>query len=153
MTNEILDVGADCQITTVREFDAPIGLVFKAWTDSEHLSKWWGPKGFTNSFKEYDLKPGGKWIFTMHGSEKGNYENECVFIKIEKPRLIAWNRISKPIFQVVALFEERSMHKTKVTFKMLFDNAKECNKLKAFVLDKNEENFDKLEMELKQMMK
>lgn len=81
----------------------------------------------------------------MHGPDKGNYQNECEFIKIEVPSLIAWQRHSKPIFQVVVLFEEVTKSETKVIFKMLFTSEEECNKLKKFVVDKNEENFDRLE--------
>ena len=88
----------------------------------------------------------------MHGPEKGNYPNECEFIKIEAPALIAWKRYSKPLFQVVATFEEVSEDKTKLLFKMVFNTADECNKLKPFVIEKNEENFDKLQMELDKMV-
>ena len=153
MTTEILNVTPDCQMISSRVVNAPIEIVFQAWTDPHHLARWWGPAGFTNTFKEFDLRPGGKWSFTMHGPEKGNYPNECVFIKIEKPNLIAWYRLSKPIFQVVASFEEVDAAKTKLTFKMLFETAAECNKLKKFVPEKNEENFDKLEAELRSMIK
>jgi hypothetical protein len=51
----------------------------------------------------------------------------------------------------VALFEEESKDKTKLVFKMLFDTAEECSKIKPFVIDKNEENFDRLEVELSKM--
>ena len=87
----------------------------------------------------------------MHGPDKGNYANACVFLKVEKPHLIAWNRLSNPIFQVVASFDSQADNKTKVTFKMIFNSAKECEKIKTFAPDKNEENFDRLENELKKM--
>lgn len=87
----------------------------------------------------------------MHAPDKGNFANECEFIKIENPSLIVWKRYSKPLFQVVALFEEESKDKTKLVFKMLFDTAEECSKIKPFVIDKNEENFDRLEVELSKM--
>ena len=87
----------------------------------------------------------------MHGPEKGNYQNECEFIKIDEPHLIAWQRISQPLFQILATFEEVNPNQTKLVFKMLFETAQECSKLKPFVVDKNEENFDKLEVELAKM--
>jgi len=152
MINEILSVPSDCEIVSSRIVDAPIELVFTAWTVPIHLEKWWGPAGFTNTFKEFDLRPGGKWSFVMHGPDKGNYENECVFIKIEKPFLIAWYRLSKPLFQVVAAFEKISTGRTKIVFKMLFETSEECSKIKAFAPEKNEENFDRLETELHNMM-
>ena len=151
MTNEILEVAPECQIVSSRVVNAPIELVFQAWTDPKHLKNWWGPAGFTNTFKEFDPRPGGKWRFTMHGPEKGNYVNECVFIKIEKPTLIAWNRLSDPLFQVVATFEELANGHTKIIFKMLFEDTRLCNTIKRFAPEKNEENFDKLENELRLM--
>lgn len=77
--------------------------------------------------------------------------NECEFIKITEPTLIAWKRHSKPLFQVLATFEAISADKTKLVFKMLFETAEECAKIKVFAEDKNEENFDRLEVELSKM--
>lgn len=88
----------------------------------------------------------------MHGPEQGHYENECEFIRIDSPHLLAWQRISKPIFQVVAQFEDVGERRTRIIFKMLFNSAGECEKLKKFVVDKNEENFDRLENELLTMI-
>ncbi|RZL13841.1 MAG: ATPase, partial [Pedobacter sp.] len=83
--------------------------------------------------------------------DKGNYANECEFVKIEEPSFIAWKRHSKPLFQVVATFSEVSIKQTEVVFKMVFATEEECNKLRPYVVDKNEENFDKLEVELSKM--
>ena len=62
-----------------------------------------------------------------------------------------WKRITQPLFNVVAQFEIVEQHQTKLIFKMVFDTPEECAKIKKFVVDKNEENFDKLEIELKKM--
>lgn len=148
MTTEIISTTPDCEIVNSRVFHAPSALVFRAWSEPEHLKNWWGPAGFTNTFQEFDFRVGGKWRFIMHAPVKGNYVNECEFIKIEKPSLIAWKRHSKPLFQVVATFEELSADETKVVFKQLFNTPEECGKLRPFVADKNEENFDRLENEL-----
>lgn len=151
MATEIITTTPDSEIVSSRIVNASQEIVYRAWAEPDHLKNWWGPAGFTNTFNEFDFRVGGKWSFIMHGPEKGNYPNECEFIKIEKPSLIAWKRHSKPLFQVLAIFEEVSDEKTKIVFKMLFNSAEECNKLKPFVIDKNEENFDKLEKELKAM--
>ncbi len=71
--------------------------------------------------------------------------------KIEKPSLIARKRYTKPLFQVLATFEVFSKDQTKIVFKILFNSAEEFNKLRTFVVDKNEENFDRLENELIKM--
>jgi uncharacterized protein YndB with AHSA1/START domain len=148
---ELNGFAPDCQVLSSRLVDAPVDLVFRAWTDPVHLQKWWGPAGFTNTFNEFDLRPGGKWSFVMHGPDKGHYKNECVFIKIERPVLVCWYRVSKPLFKVAATFEELNPDKTMIRFRMLFDSVEECNKVKGFVQDKNEENFDRLEAELRLM--
>ncbi|MDF2450332.1 MAG: hypothetical protein K0R26_2836 [Bacteroidota bacterium] len=141
----------ETEIVSIRIVNEPLEKVFEAWSNAEYLKKWWGPKGFTNTFHEFDFKVGGKWIFTMHGPEKGNYPNDCEFTKIEKPTLIAWKRYSQPIFRVVTSFED-CKGKTKIIFRMVFNSAEERNKLIKFVPKKNEENFDKLEEVLSAMV-
>lgn len=148
---EIKSTTPDCHIVTTKILNAKKELVYKAWTDPKHLKNWWGPNGFTNTFNEFDMRPGGKWSFVMHGPDKGNYQNECVFIKVQEPELLAWYRISQPLFQVVAIFDEYPGDKTKVTFTMIFDSVEECKKIKKFAIEKNEENMDRLEAELKRM--
>ncbi|AWA31194.1 ATPase [Flavobacterium magnum] len=141
----------DCEIVTTRIFEFADSLVFKAWREPDHLKKWWGPEGFTNTFHAFDFSEGGMWDFTMHGPEKGNYHNVVEFLRIEEPRLIAWKRHSQPLFNVQATFEALQDDRTRLTFKMVFDAAAECDKLKKFVVDKNEENFDRLQKELEIM--
>ncbi|MBL7925100.1 MAG: SRPBCC family protein [Bacteroidia bacterium] len=151
MTSEILNTTPDCEIVSTRIFHAERAQLFRAWSEPGHLQNWWGPKGFTNTFHAFDFRVGGKWSFIMHGPDKGNYANECEFIKIEEPVLIAWKRHTPPLFQVVATFEEIPAGQTRLVFKMLFETADACEKLKKIVVDKNEENFDRLESELSKM--
>ncbi len=143
---------SDSEIVNFRVFKASRLQVFSAFSNPNHLKNWWGPAGFTNTFNEFDFKVGGFWRFVMHGPDKGNYVNECEFTQIEEPSLIAWKRHSKPLFQVLFLFEEVADNQTRIIFKMFFETAEECNKLKPYVVDKNEENFDKLEIELAKMI-
>jgi uncharacterized protein YndB with AHSA1/START domain len=152
MPTPIISTTPDCEIVSSRIVIGSKELVYRAWTEPNHLKNWWGPAGFTNTFNTFDLRVGGKWSFIMHGPDKGHYANECEFIKIDKPSLIAWKRHSKPLFQVVATFEEVTADLTKIVFKMLFDSSEECIKIKPFVVDKNEENFDRLEAELTKMI-
>lgn len=152
MTTEIFPTTPDCEIVSTRIVNAPRELVFEAWEKPEHLKNWWGPNGFTNTFNEFDFRVGGKWSFVMHAPVQGNFINECEFLVIEKPSVIAWKRFSKPLFKVVFTFEEISENKTKIIFRMVFDTPEERNKLIAFVPEKNEENFDRLENELNKMV-
>ena len=145
MTNE---TSLSNEIVSSRIFNAPVKDAFRAWSDPCHLKNWWGPAGFTNTFHEFDFRAGGKWHFIMHGPDKGNYNNECEFLIIDELHLISWKRYTKPLFEVMASFEEISADKTKITLRQVFISEVECNKIKAFAGDKNEEVFDRLEMEL-----
>lgn len=140
---------SDRKIVTTRIFNASREIVFSAWTNPELLKKWWGPKGFTNTFHEFDLRPGGNWKFTMHGADGGNYPNESVFVEIKEPEKIILNHISNPRFQLAGSFEERVEGKTRLIFEQLFETAEVYNKVKVFAVDANEENMDRLEAVLK----
>ena len=148
---EILKTPPECEIVTTRTFNFPRQLVYKAWTDPAHLKVWWGPNGFTNTFNIFDPRVGGRWSFVMHGPDKGHYVNEVTFIAIKEPELLVWDRQSKPLFQVEVVFEEISANETRVIFKQKFKTAEECEKLRKYVPEKNEENMDRLEAELKKM--
>lgn len=53
------------ELVITRVFDAPRELVFRAWTEAEHLAEWWGPRDFTNPVCESDPRPGGRWFICM----------------------------------------------------------------------------------------
>lgn len=59
-----------------RIFDAPIALVWSAWTDSEMVKKWWGPEGFSAPSIKIDLKVGGKYIYCMHGPAGSEWDKD-----------------------------------------------------------------------------
>ena len=67
-------------------------------------------------------------------TEKGNYENEVEYLVLDSPKLIVWDRISQPLFRVVATFEATNDGKTLLTFRMQFATEKECDKIRKFAL-------------------
>lgn len=135
----------DRDIVTVRVMDAPRDRVFRAWSDPALLAQWWGPKDFTNTFHAFDFRPGGTWRFTMHGPDGMDYHNESEFVEIVKPERIVFDHL-KPMhrFRVDTILEEVDA-KTKLTFRMTFDTAEECERVKSFVVEANEQNLDRLE--------
>lgn len=150
-TFESLATTPDTEIVTIRIFNYSRKHVYEAWTNPELLKAWWGPKGFTNTFNTFDFKVGGKWSFVMHGPDKGNYPNECIFTIIREPELIVWDRQSKPLFQVEVRFQELAPNETRLTFKQKFQTVAECEKIRKYTVGKNDENFDKLEVVLSQL--
>ena len=139
----------DCEFMSSRVVSAPRELVFKAFTDPKHLIHWWGPKGFLNTFVECNPQPGGQWRFIMHGPDGQDYKNESVFVEVSPERVVL-QHLSSPRFQLTASFNDES-GKTKVSWRMRFETAEECARVKTYALPANEQNFDKLEAELTKM--
>ena len=97
---------ASREIVVTRVFDAPRELVFKMWTDPKHIAQWWGPKGFTSTIHEMDVKPGGVWRFVMHGPDGVDYQNKVVYLEIVKPERIVYSHVSGPQFQMTVTFAD-----------------------------------------------
>lgn len=146
-----MDKISDCEIFSARMLCAPVAKVYQAFADPTHLKNWWGPKGFTNTIHEFDLRPGGKWTLTMHGPEKGNYENSSVFTSVQPFTRIAWTRVSKPLFDMEVAFDRLDDARTRISFRMIFKTPEESEKIRRFAVPNNEENFDRLEQELSKM--
>lgn len=64
---------ADDEFFIARLIDAPRELVFQAWTEPRHLTRWWGPAGFDNPVCEMDARPGGAFRITMRGPDGTDY--------------------------------------------------------------------------------
>jgi len=76
---------SDREIVTTRVVDAPRELVFRAWTEPEHVGQWWGPNGFTSTIQEMDVRPGGVWRLVMHGPDGTDYPNESIYLEVVRP--------------------------------------------------------------------
>jgi hypothetical protein len=50
--------------------------------DPWQVGQWWGPKGFTTTILEMDLRAGGKWRLILHGPDGTNYPNEMTFTEV-----------------------------------------------------------------------
>ena len=107
-----------------RVFDAPRELVFRAWTEPEHLPRWFGPKGFSCHTQEIDLRQGGRWRFEMHAPDGTVYPNLMVFLEVKYPeRLVFLHGTGQEDdprrFRVVVTFDEQSNKKTVITMRQL----------------------------------
>ena len=69
-----------------RVFNAPRDVVFKVWTEAEHVKKWWGPKGFTTTFCKVDFCPGGFCHYCMRSSEGRDYWGKGTYLEIDAPK-------------------------------------------------------------------
>ena len=63
-------------VTMKRTLNAPIKLVWEAWSKAEHIANWWGPKGMEVKVIEHDFKVGGKWKYSMLMGEGKEFISE-----------------------------------------------------------------------------
>lgn len=116
----------DREIIVSKVIDAPRDLVFAAWTEREHIEKWWLPKN--GKTLEMDVKPGGVWKYSQPGRNGVLYPYVVSFVEIDKPtRLVYDYRADLENANAVrtnVTFEEED-GKTKVTLQLLFASAKE----------------------------
>ena len=83
----------DREFTITRVFDAPRELVWQAWTDPEHMSRWFGPRGFTTPLATVimDVRPGGTFEFTMVSDDDGNeIPSGGTFLEVVEPERLVW---------------------------------------------------------------
>jgi len=73
-----------------REFDAPRGLVFKAFTEVERLKHWWGPKGFKVIASQMDLRPDGMYHYGLQAPDGSSMWGRFVYREIEAPERIVF---------------------------------------------------------------
>jgi uncharacterized protein YndB with AHSA1/START domain len=73
-----------------RVFDAPRDLVWRAFTEAEHLKHWWGPKGFKMLSATLDLRPGGTFHYGMQAPNGSVMWGKWVFREIVAPQWLTF---------------------------------------------------------------
>lgn len=97
-----------------RTVDVPRKLVWKAWTEPQHLKKWFCPKPWMVAECEIDLRPGGKFYTLMRGPEGQEFGNNgCCLEVIEHEKLVFTDTLTpdyrpseKPFFTGMVLMED-----------------------------------------------
>ncbi|MDM5188793.1 SRPBCC domain-containing protein [Bacillus sp. DX4.1] len=85
----------ESKLIITRIFDAPRDLVFKMWTDSEHLKHWWGPKGLTMHIAKLDLRSDGVFHYSMKSPDGQEMWGKFVYREISVPdKLVFINSFS-----------------------------------------------------------
>jgi len=105
---------ADRVLVITRVFDAPRELVFKAWTQPEHMAQWFGPRGFTSKVLVNDPRPGGKYRIHMRGPEADDHWTQGIYREVVPPaRLVmegSWadadGNPTRPATTLTLLFED-----------------------------------------------
>lgn len=149
---------ANRELLIERLLDAPRELVWRVWTDSQHIALWWGPQGFTNTVSELDVRPGGLWRYVMHAPDGTDYPTHAVFLEVVPPeRLMYLHRHSRngsneeKQFQVTVTFDEQN-GKTHLTIRMQFSSEADCAEMLNFgAVEGMNSTLNRLEDHLSQM--
>src|SRR5580700_11269312 len=139
-------------IVITRVFDAPRTLVFDAWTDAKHVGNWWGPRGFTTTTHEMDVRPGGVWRLTMHGPDGVDYQNKITYLEVVKPERLVYDHGGAEA-QVTVTFEDLA-GKTRLTMRMVFQSAEERDRVvkKSNAIEGGNQTLDRFGEQLGKML-
>jgi len=85
----------DREVVVSRMVEAPREVVFEAFGEVRHLSKWFGPSGFTTTTHVFEFRPGGVWNYTMHGPDGTDYPNHVEYLEISLPERIVMRHGSR----------------------------------------------------------
>ncbi len=141
------DGAAERTLSTARTIPASAEEVYSAFVTPERLARWWGPKGFRNTFQVCDPRPGGAWSFVMHAPNGADYRNESVFEALVPGQRIVIRHVSGPRYRLtVSLAAEGAG--TRLSWRQTFDKAQHYESVRRFAVTANEENLDRLEAEL-----
>jgi len=94
-TTDAATATAERELVITRVFNAPRRLVFKAWTEPEHLVRWWGPRGFTTISGRMDVRPGGTWFRAMRAPDGSEHRKCGVYREIVEPERLVFTYLSE----------------------------------------------------------
>lgn len=132
---------------TARQFPAPPEAVFAAIRDPQRLARWWGPVGFSNTFHQFDFRPGGRWEFTMHGPDGTDYPNASEFTEIVADARVCIRHVVPPLFTLTIVLAP-SAQGCLLSWEQAFDDPAVARAVQHIVEPANEQNLDRLGQEL-----
>ncbi|HEV3386864.1 MAG TPA: SRPBCC domain-containing protein [Gemmata sp.] len=131
-------------ISTERLISASPREIFAAFEQPDRLARWWGPKDFRNTFELFEFKPGGRWVFVMHGPNGANYPNDNVFREIQPDTKIVIEHVAKPWYRLTVTLTVQG-DKTLLTWNQEFESPEFAAKMRPICEPANEQNLDRLE--------
>ena len=136
------------EIVNARVFAVSCGKVFAAFADPAVLARWWGPKGFTNEFHEFDFRPGGTWRFTMRAPDGASYAMDHRFVEVLPAERVAVRHLQPGHDFLLTVVLTARAGGTELMWRQRFDDAAEGERLRGFLTTANEENLDRLAAQL-----
>lgn len=119
---------ANRTVTIKRTFNAPIKLVWDAWTQSDHIAQWWGPQGMETKVITHDFQVGGHWKYTMQMPDGNEFITDGIYSEIAELEKIISSANFRPMtegVEIQALFEEDG-EKTNFVFNVVHPTEGYC---------------------------
>ncbi len=115
-------------LTIEKNFNAPLQLVWDAWTQSEHILKWWAPKGIDIKIIEHQFKVGGKWKYSALMSDGNEFITAGTYTEIVELKKIVTTADFKPMTEnvIIQVYFEADGEKTKFTFSVIHETPEYC---------------------------
>jgi len=134
-------------LCTARVLAAAPAAVFAAISEPQRLARWWGPKDFRSSFQRFDFRPGGEWVFTLHGPDGKDWPNVCRFTAIENERLVVIEHLNLHWFELALTLAPQDGG-TRLGWRQTFPDPETCARMAPLCAPSNEQNLDRLAAEL-----
>lgn len=127
----------DREIRITRAYDAPVALVWDAFTLDAHAAHWWGPRGFTITTHHKDVRVGGTWSYIMHGPDGTDWPNFTRYLEVEPHvRLVydhgADSADAAPMFRMSVEFRDLG-GRTELSLCMTLPDAETARQTRHFI--------------------
>lgn len=113
-----------------RLVDVPVGLVWQAWTDPEHLKAWFAPRPFETIECEIDLRPGGIFRTVMRAPDGTTFDDDTggCFLEVHAPHRLVWTSALAPGYRPLPPPEDGGFA---FTAELTFEAVKESTRYSA----------------------
>ncbi len=115
-------------LTITKTLNAPIQLVWEAWTNPEHIAQWWGPPGMKTRVIKHEFKVGGEWEYAMQMPDSNDFIADGVYSEIVELQRIFSSANFKPMtegVEIQSIFEEDG-DQTHFTFNCVHPTVEYC---------------------------
>ena len=144
-----------------RFFMAPRELVFRMYTEPEHVARWWGPHGWTTTNYQMDVRPGGIWLYCMRSEDGTEAWGKATYEEIKEPEKLVYidafsdengnDAEGMPVMKITVDFIEEG-NGTKIISSTLFESQEELQKVLDMGAEQGmSETFDRLETYLNEL--
>ncbi|MFF2890079.1 alpha/beta fold hydrolase [Paenibacillus sp. NPDC057967] len=151
------------ELTIERNVALPAKFVWEGWTEPTHITKWWGPKDWTTTVYEMDVRPGGVWRYSLKADDNSSEEAYCraVYDEVEVPHKLVytdtfadseWNMVTDSEMYTTVLFEKKS-EGTRISIVTRFATSEQLDNAEAMgMMEGFTDAYDRLEEYLENLM-